>query len=254
MAGPTVDVPTPRSAGTVIVAVDVSQSMTATDVAPSRLQAAKKVATTLIEAQPDSVDIGVVAFGAGALSAGEPSADHARARRCRPPHPLRRHLAHGGDPGQPLGHHGEGSDPAGGGRRAPDLGYWGSATVVLVSDGEAIGEGDCDRGRRHGPRPGRGRAHRGRRRRDRGGHHRRRPTATPCTPRSTRMRSPRSPRPPVAGTTRRPRWPTSRTSPTRSTAGSPSLRSRFRLPAHSVASRPCCSPWARPAPCFATEG
>ena len=36
VGGPTATVPTPRAAGTVIIAVDVSQSMTATDVAPSR--------------------------------------------------------------------------------------------------------------------------------------------------------------------------------------------------------------------------
>ena len=144
MAGPTVDVPTPRSAGTVIVAVDVSQSMTATDVAPSRLQAAKKVATTLIEAQPDSVDIGVVAFGAGALSAGEPSADHARAVAA-----VARLTPSGGTSltGAILGSLSAITRKAvtlpEEGAGATDLGYWGSATVVLVSDGEAIGEGDA---------------------------------------------------------------------------------------------------------------
>ena len=144
MAGPTVDVPTPRSAGTVIVAVDVSQSMTATDVAPSRLQAAKKVATTLIEAQPDSVDIGVVAFGAGALSAGEPSADHARAVAA-----VARLTPSGGTSltGAILGSlsaiTGKAVTLPEEGAEAQDLGYWGSATVVLVSDGEAIGEGDA---------------------------------------------------------------------------------------------------------------
>lgn len=144
MAGPTVDVPTPRSAGTVIVAIDVSQSMTATDVAPSRLHAAKRVATTLIEAQPDSVDIGVVAFGAGPLSAGEPSADHARAAAA-----VARLTPSGGTSlaGAILGSlsaiTGEEVVLPEEGAPAPDLGYWSSATVVLVSDGEAMGEGDA---------------------------------------------------------------------------------------------------------------
>ena len=141
MAGPTVDVPTPRSAGTVILAIDVSQSMTATDVSPSRLQAAKKVATTLIEAQPDSVDIGVVAFGAGALSAGEPSANHARAAAA-----VARLTPSGGTSltGAILGSlsaiTGKVVSLPEEGAEAPDLGYWSSATVVLVSDGEAVGE------------------------------------------------------------------------------------------------------------------
>jgi len=144
MSGPTVDVPTPRSAGTVIMAIDVSQSMTATDVAPSRLQAAKEVATTLIGAQPDSVDIGVVAFGAGPLSAGEPSADHARAAAA-----VARLTPSGGTSlagailgslsaitGKPVTLPEEGAP-------APDLGYWSSATIVLVSDGEATDDGDA---------------------------------------------------------------------------------------------------------------
>jgi Ca-activated chloride channel family protein len=144
MAGPTVDVPTPRSAGTVIMAIDVSQSMTATDVAPSRLEAAKEVATTLIEAQPDSVDIGVVAFGAGALSAGEPSADHARAAAA-----VARLTPSGGTSlagaivGSLSAITGKTVTLPEEGAQAPDLGYWSSATVVLVSDGETTDAGDA---------------------------------------------------------------------------------------------------------------
>ena len=46
---------------------------------PSRLEAAKKAATAFVEAQPSSVDIGVVAFQTGALTTNQPSADHAQA-------------------------------------------------------------------------------------------------------------------------------------------------------------------------------
>src|SRR5262249_8081024 len=61
-AGPAASVPVPRAAGTVILAMDVSGSMGARDVAPTRLAAAQRAARSFIEAQPDSVDIGVVAF------------------------------------------------------------------------------------------------------------------------------------------------------------------------------------------------
>ena len=49
--------------GTVILAMDVSLSMAATDVAPTRLAAAQAAAATFVNAQPSSVRIGVVAFG-----------------------------------------------------------------------------------------------------------------------------------------------------------------------------------------------
>jgi Ca-activated chloride channel homolog len=147
MAGPAVDVPTPRRAGTVIVAIDVSQSMTATDVFPSRLEAAKKVATTLIGAQADSVDVGVVAFQAGALSASAPSDDHARAAAA-----VARLTPSGGTSlaGAILGSlssiTGKAVTLPEEGAQAPDLGYWGSATVALISDGEATDEGDATTG------------------------------------------------------------------------------------------------------------
>ena len=79
-AGPAASVPVSRAAGTVIVAMDVSNSMAATDVAPTRLAAAKQAAGAFIDAQPDSVDIGVVAFQNGGLTTYRPSADRAAAK------------------------------------------------------------------------------------------------------------------------------------------------------------------------------
>ena len=60
VAGPAAALPVGRSAGTVILAMDVSNSMSADDVTPSRLAAAQQAALSFIDAQPDSVDIGVV--------------------------------------------------------------------------------------------------------------------------------------------------------------------------------------------------
>ncbi|HEY7484507.1 MAG TPA: VWA domain-containing protein, partial [Streptosporangiaceae bacterium] len=75
-AGPAASVPVPRAAGTVILAMDVSGSMGARDVAPTRLAAAQRAARSFIDAQPDSVDIGVVAFEEGAITTARPSGDH----------------------------------------------------------------------------------------------------------------------------------------------------------------------------------
>jgi len=80
VAGPTASLPVGRSAGTVILAMDVSNSMSADDVAPSRLAAAQQAASAFIDAQPDTVDIGVVGFDQGALTTSLPTADRAVAK------------------------------------------------------------------------------------------------------------------------------------------------------------------------------
>jgi Ca-activated chloride channel homolog len=52
--------------GTVILAIDVSLSMAATDVAPTRLAAAQAAMVSFVRAQPGNVRIGIVAFGGNA--------------------------------------------------------------------------------------------------------------------------------------------------------------------------------------------
>ena len=49
MAGPTRDIHVPRNRAVIMLAIDVSQSMRATDVAPSRLDAAKQAAKHFAE-------------------------------------------------------------------------------------------------------------------------------------------------------------------------------------------------------------
>ena len=79
LARPQATVATPRVSGTVVLAFDVSNSMTADDVEPSRLEAARAAAVDFVDAQPESVDIGIVAFAAGALTMKAPSPDHTEA-------------------------------------------------------------------------------------------------------------------------------------------------------------------------------
>ena len=74
-ARPQVTLPLPRMEGTVILAMDVSSSMAADDVEPTRMEAAKLVAKSLVDQRPDSAMIGVVAFGEGGLIVQPPTGD-----------------------------------------------------------------------------------------------------------------------------------------------------------------------------------
>ena len=68
LSRPEATVMLPSNRGTVILALDMSGSMRARDIKPSRLEAAKKAARTFIEKQPRRVRVGIVAFaGTAAL-------------------------------------------------------------------------------------------------------------------------------------------------------------------------------------------
>ncbi|WP_043624091.1 VWA domain-containing protein [Nonomuraea candida] len=142
-AGPAAMVPVPRTAGTVVLAIDVSNSMAADDVAPTRLAAAQRAARAFVAAQPDSVDIGVVAFERRGLTTARPDPDHSLALKA-----IDRLKPTGGTS---LGPAILASLSAITGRQvtlgrdgaAPDIGYWPSATVVLFSDGQN-GGGDVE--------------------------------------------------------------------------------------------------------------
>jgi Ca-activated chloride channel family protein len=62
LARPQTVVSLPRLQGMVILAFDVSGSMAATDLDPSRMEAAKVAAREFVLRQPDTIEIGVVAF------------------------------------------------------------------------------------------------------------------------------------------------------------------------------------------------
>src|SRR5450432_117036 len=65
----------PREEGTVILAFDVSASMGADDLKPTRMDAAKAASQAFVQAQPAGVIIGVVAFSDSGLSVQTPTSD-----------------------------------------------------------------------------------------------------------------------------------------------------------------------------------
>jgi len=147
LARPEIGVPLPRREGTVMLAFDVSSSMTATDLTPTRMEAAKAAARTVVERQPPTVRVGVVAFGTSGLVTQQPTADRASVLAAID------RLQPGG--GTALGSGLQTSLSAITGQtvlvdvsgssvepRGPDLGYHGSAAVVLFSDGENTAEPD----------------------------------------------------------------------------------------------------------------
>ena len=145
LARPEAEVAVPRIAGTVVLAFDISNSMSAKDVAPTRLAAAQAAATDFVEQQPDSVDVGVLVFGDQALLTQAPTDDHPAAIAA-----IGRLAASGGTSlgqailvalgtitGKPV------SLPADG-ATTDDLGYWPSATIVVFSDGQQTGGPDAE--------------------------------------------------------------------------------------------------------------
>ncbi|MBJ7466190.1 MAG: VWA domain-containing protein, partial [Mycolicibacterium sp.] len=62
MAGPTNDVRVPRNRAVVMLVIDVSQSMRATDVAPSRLVAAQEAAKQFADQLTPGINLGLIAY------------------------------------------------------------------------------------------------------------------------------------------------------------------------------------------------
>lgn len=79
LARPVAVISLPKVEGAVILAFDVSGSMSADDLKPTRMEAAKAAARDFVQNQPASVLIGIVAFSDGGISALSPTNDRAEA-------------------------------------------------------------------------------------------------------------------------------------------------------------------------------
>ncbi|HVF06454.1 MAG TPA: VWA domain-containing protein [Frankiaceae bacterium] len=77
LARPVRDERTTRDTATVVLVVDVSASMTATDIEPNRLAAAQRAAAEFVRETPRSFQIGLVAFDRTARLHATPTTDHA---------------------------------------------------------------------------------------------------------------------------------------------------------------------------------
>jgi Ca-activated chloride channel homolog len=140
-ARPEVSVGFPHREGTVILAFDISNSMLAKDLQPTRMDAAKAAAKEFIDQQPGSIKIGVVAFNNGALITQQPTTVRADALasvdRLTPTGATS--LGQGiftalsAIAGKPLSLPPDASPED---FDNVDIGYYGSAAIVLLSDGE----------------------------------------------------------------------------------------------------------------------
>ncbi len=73
LARPQAAVSLPRLEGTVVLAFDVSGSMAATDMEPTRMEAAKTAARAFVERQPQTVRVGIVAFSDSGMQVQTPT-------------------------------------------------------------------------------------------------------------------------------------------------------------------------------------
>ena len=80
LARPEATVAVPNERASVILVTDTSGSMNATDVEPSRLAAAKAAGERFLDAVPDRLRVGLVAYAEGTHTVLRPTAEHAEVR------------------------------------------------------------------------------------------------------------------------------------------------------------------------------
>ena len=141
LARPTMTITLPSREGTVILAFDVSNSMRAEDLEPTRIEAAKVAARAFVAQQPRTIKIGVVAFGDSAVTMLRPSNVKAEVIAA-----INRLSVSGGTSlgqglytslsaiaGKPLTIDESALESDSG---ELDVGFFGSSAIILLSDGE----------------------------------------------------------------------------------------------------------------------
>ena len=147
LARPVASVAEPRREGTVILAFDVSTSMAAKDVEPTRLASAKAAARGFVDKQPSSIRMGVVAFGGSGLIAQQPTTDKDEVRSA-----INRLAPQGATAigrgiltslsaiaGKVITAPG---DTEVGNQTETPIGYYGGTAIVMLTDGENTDEPD----------------------------------------------------------------------------------------------------------------
>lgn len=81
MAGPTKDIRVPRNRAVVMLVIDVSESMIANDVAPTRIEAARAAGKKFAEVLTPGINLGLVSFSSGATLLVAPTTDRAEVQR-----------------------------------------------------------------------------------------------------------------------------------------------------------------------------
>lgn len=80
-AQPTHQEKVPRERATIVLAIDTSLSMEATDVEPSRIEAAKTAAAAFIDIIPPKINIALIQFNGNAIVKVPPTVDHDRLKQ-----------------------------------------------------------------------------------------------------------------------------------------------------------------------------
>ena len=78
LAVPSTEVRVPRERATVVMAVDVSLSMQATDIEPDRFRAMQKAAKEFVDVLPERINLGLVSFAGTATNLVPPTTDRAQ--------------------------------------------------------------------------------------------------------------------------------------------------------------------------------
>ena len=81
MSRPEAALGVPRDRATIVLAIDSSRSMEADDVAPNRLEAARRAAQGLVDSLPDRFQVGVVTFADEGKALTRPTTDRVAVRR-----------------------------------------------------------------------------------------------------------------------------------------------------------------------------